>query len=481
METPGSSILTALGGGSGINTSQLATDLAQVRFAQRIERLQAKSELLNARISSAATLRSQLSELASALGDRIRGGDLATQASITNASVATVGVLSGASPKGTYSLEVSQLAAAQTLASRSYGAASDLVGEGTLAITFGTVSGGSFSADGARDPLQINVLATDTLTSLAAKISGSGTGLSAYVANGTAGAQLVIKGADGAANGFTVSGSGASASTVLNSPSPGNIDYLNWAPASDNGQLRQTAVNALFALDTVPLSSASNTVSNLPGGLTLALKGTNAGAPASISFNSPTAPISAVMSDFVAALNDIASTLSSSGNPLSGELGSDPGARRLKRELAGLANAVIMPGATGGAPRTLGDLGLTTGRDGTFALDNARLNATLAAQPAGAAAMFTTGPFGVFATMDNLARATASAKDPGTLAGSVKRYTAQSTAITEQLAKIAEQQDALRLQLVTQLSRSDRLVTSSQSTLSFLRDQIDVWNNASNR
>lgn len=474
MENSTSSIIGALGAGSGVNMAQLARDLAAARFAQRIARLEDRGELLETRISAASTLRSQLTELASALGDRIRNGDLAARATISNASVAVPGVVTGAVPRGSYSLEVQQLADSQTLVTNGYSAASDLVGEGTLAITFGSVSGGSFSADAARSPLNITVSATDTLSDVATKINGAGQGLTAYVANGTNGAQLVIKGADGEANGFTLTGTGASQSG--GGAAQGNIDYLNWSPATDTGQLRETAADALYTLDTVARRSTSNTLSDLPGGLTLSLTGTNAGSPATIGFGNPTASINTVMRDFVSALNDVARLVQENADPLTGSLGSDAGARRLKRELAQLGTAVVMPNAASGEPRTLGDLGLRTNRDGTFSLDNDRLTATLAASAEGAAAMFTTGLFGVFATVDNIARATANRGDPGTLAGSIVRYTSQSATIAEQLEEITAAQEALRAQLTVQLARSERLVTSSQSTLSFLQQQADVQN-----
>ena len=58
-------------------------------------------------------------------------------------------------------------------------------------------------------------------------------------------------------------------------------------------------------------------------------------------------------------------------------------------------------------------------RDGSFRLDSTRLAATLERDPAGAAAMFTTGLFGVYATIDKIARSAAVAGDPGSLAGSI--------------------------------------------------------------
>jgi len=157
-------------------------------------------------------------------------------------------------------------------------------------------------------------------------------------------------------------------------------------------------------------------------------------------------------------------------------LGNDPGARRLKREMASLPGAIIMPNAASGEPNSFADLGLALNRDGTFRLDSERLNETLDASPEAASAMFTTGLYGIFATFDSLARETGTASDPGTLGGSVARYTSQSKTIAEQLSVIADQQETLRARLTTTFSRSDRQVSASQSTLSFLQAQIELWN-----
>ena len=95
------------------------------------------------------------------------------------------------------------------------------------------------------------------------------------------------------------------------------------------------------------MTSPTNRVTGLPGGFILNLTATNSGAPTNLSFASNTDAISSVMTDFVAALNDIAGQLNTLAAPVGGELGNDPGARELRRDLAGLAGRVVMPGATG--------------------------------------------------------------------------------------------------------------------------------------
>ncbi|MDA7788070.1 flagellar hook protein, partial [Sphingomonadaceae bacterium] len=286
--------MNALGAGSGVDMIELAENLAEVRFATQRARLEASNELLDTQISSASTLRSQLTQLSSALGDRIRTGDLAPTVTISNVSVASVAVAATSAGEGTYSLEVTQLAGAQTLASKTYTSAEELVGEGTLSIRFGTVSGASFTEDATQTALSIDVTASDTLETLADKINQSGGAVSAYVATNAGGAQLVIRGQEGAAGGFVVEGQ---SNALIPANQAGDLSYLSWEPASDQGQLRQSASDAAFLFDGVEITRRSNEVSGLPAGLSLSLTATNIGAPAQIGFGSASGEIADVMND----------------------------------------------------------------------------------------------------------------------------------------------------------------------------------------
>ena len=477
MNTSGSSIISALGAGSGIDFIKLAGDIAAASFAVQRDQLSARQTALKAQVSAAGQLRGAITGLASALGDRVRNGDLAPKPELANPAVAKVTVPAGVSPRGSFSLEVTQLAQGQTLVSRILTTRDSLVGEGTMTLRFGTVtgsgSGATFTADTARTAVPIAVTPTDTLAMLATKINqASGGAVNAYVASGPNGAQLVIKGKEGAASGFVLE------AASVNDPAdnvPGDLSYLGWNPASTSGELRSAARDATFRVDTVAMTSPTNRVTGLPGGFNLNLTATNAGTPSTLSFASSNDAFSTVMGDFVTALNDIVGQINARAAPIGGELGNDPGARELRRDLGGLAGRVVMPGAVGGEPRTLGDLGLALNRDGTFRLDSARLNRSLETSPDAVAAMFTAGVNGVFSTMDRFARENSLTTDPASLGGSLKRYETQLASSDARLAKIAEQQDALRTRLTKEFTASERRVSVSQSTLSFLRQQVDVW------
>ena len=461
------SLVSALGGGSGIDMAALASNLAAAQFSARTHRLSAKSDTLNAQISSASNIKSMLLNLSTAMGQRVRAGDLSPQPRLTNAAVATAGLSGTRQPGGTFSLEVTTLAAAQTLASAAYTAETASVGSGTLTLRFGAIAGGAFTADSSRSQVDIPVAGGATLADVASAINGANAGVSAYVATTADGAKLVLKGQEGAANGFILEAS-------ENASDPG-LSKLAWTPASTTGQLVRTAGDAAFKVDGIARTYPSNTVAEAIPGVTLTLAATNAGAPTTVTFTDASAAITTAMTDLTSALNEIASALGTATDPTSGDLRADGGARALRRGLGQLAGASVMPNATGAA-RTLADLGLSTQRDGTFALDGKRLAATLAADPKGAAAMFTNGLYGVYASVDKLYRTATAAGDPGSLGGSIGRLAKQLKQVTSDKSDLVAKQETLRATLASRFAVADARIGDSKSTLSFIQNQIAAWN-----
>jgi flagellar hook-associated protein 2 len=461
------SIVSQLGGGSGVDMVALANNLAQAQFALRKDRITSRSEQLERQISTASSIKNSLLTLASALGDRVRTGDLSPQPRVANGSVASAASPPGASGSGTYSLEVLALANSQNLVSGGFGSATTAVGAGTLTLRFGATTDTTFTESAEKPAVSIAIPSGATLNDVANAINAKGAGVKAYVAQTDQGAQLVLKGSEGAQNGFIIEAAGE----------PG-LAALAWDPraAGDPIRLKATAANASFKLDGLTMSSSTNNAGTVAPGLSLTLTGTNSGAPTQISFANPATSISSAMQDLVGALNTVAGDLRTATDPMAGDLANDPGARSLRQSLSRLSGEVVMPNAPAGSPRTLSDLGLAIQRDGTFRLDSARLQATLERDPAGAAAMFTNGLYGVYATFDKLSRTASRAGDPGSLTGSISRYQAQSKQIRDTATKLAEQQETLRSSLVTRFAKADTRISASQSTLTFLQGQIDAWN-----
>jgi flagellar hook-associated protein 2 len=474
------SLVTALGAGSGVDMAALAENLAKAQFAPKLDRLTAKSDTLTAQISSASNIKSMLLAFTTSLGSAVRTGSLSPQPQIANATVATGSLTGTRTPTGSYSLEVTTLAKGQTLASAPYAAATDTVGAGTLTFRFGTVAGATLDVDQAHAQVDITVAAGATLNDVANAINAKKSGITAYVAQTSAGAQLVFKGPEGAANGFQIEAKDAPKDPeVPEDPTSPSLSKLAWTPASTTGQLAATAGNASFSIDGIARTSNSNTVSEAIPGVTLKLTGSNPGAPTNVSFTDTSAALSSTMTDLTSALNEVVGALNTATDPNTGDLRSDSGARALKSAFSRLAGTTVMPNATGAA-KTLADLGLSTQRDGTFVLDANRLKATLARDPEGVAAMFTTGLHGIYATMDKLNRSASTASDPGSLGGSISRFTKQLSQVKKDQTSVAAKQETLRANMTARYAASDSRISASKSTLSFLQNQIAAWNNSDN-
>jgi flagellar hook-associated protein 2 len=449
--------------------SGLAEQLATAQFAARVDQLNAKNQKLTTQISAASTLKSMISSLASSMGDRVRTGDLAITPAIANSAVATV-TKGTATGSGSYSLEVTKLAKGQTITSPALTSATSTVGSGTLTLRFGSIDGTTFTPDSTRAQVDMTIAAGASLNDVATAINRTGSGVTAYVATGTSGAQLVLKGADGAANAFQLE-------ATPDASDPGNpgLSQLAWTPTNTT-RLKAAASDASYTLDGVSRTSVSNTITDAAPGVSLKLTGTNVGNPTTISFNDPTSAITTAMDDLTSALNEMVAELNTDTAAESGALNNNPGARALRRALTTLASTTVMPNAATGEPTTLSDLGLKTNRDGTFALDADKLSKALAANPAGAAKMFTTGLYGVYATMDKLSRTVAKTTDPNSLGGAISTMTTLQTTISKTLSDIATKQETLRTNLVGRFASLDTRLTDSKSTLSFLQAQVAAWN-----
>lgn len=476
----GSALATALGGGTGVDMTQLATNVVDAEFAGQMANIATQNTALTTEISQATQLRSDLLALSSSLGSAVQSGSLSASPTVADSAVASASLPIGESgAAGSYSLEVDSLASPQVLASPTYASATAVVGSGTLTINTGTINGGSFTA-GAASPVAITIPGGATLSDVAAAINGSGAGITAYLATVGSGVQLVLKGAQGAGSAFTIS-------ATENSGDPG-LSNLAWEPGTGApARVSESAADASYKLDGIAGTSPSNTIPNAAPGLALQLTGTNAGNPTTITYSDPSSNILSAMQSFTAALNGIATELGTdmtaspgsagSGTSSAGALRSDLAARSIQSQLQQLAGRVIMPGAAAGAPATLADLGLSMNANGSFTLNSAVLNAALKAHPTAVAAMFTTGASGVYDTVCNLVNGTTSTNQPGSLDFSLNTYTADQTNLATLQTSVETKQSALRTQLINQYAAANAQVATDKSTLTYLQNQIAAWNN----
>jgi flagellar hook-associated protein 2 len=474
----GSALLTALGGGTGVDMTALATTISTAEYAGQTASINSQLTTVAKQISQAAQLKSDLLSLSSSLATLIDGGGLTPTPTVTNSAVATASLPSGsAGANSSYTLEVTQLAAAQVLASSNYSSSSATMKAGTLTFNFGTIASNKFTA-GSTASSTLTVTDGETLTDLASAINNASMGVTAYIATNSSGAQLVLKGTEGAANAFTITSSDTSDSSATGTNS---VSTLAYDPATTSTTINsvQGSSDAAYKLDGIARTSTSNTIASAAPGLSLQLTGTNAGNATTITYSDPSSAITTTMTNLVTALNSLVTENNADMASSTGNLMNDQGARAMAKALGKLAGSTIMPNAASGDPATLADLGVTLAKDGSFTLDTSKLASVLSSNKTGVAAMFTKGVHGVYAGIYSMVTALTTSSDTGSLAGSVTRYTNLQTSLNTQLTNIASQQSTLRARLVTQYAAANSSVATYNSTLTYIKDQVAQWNKTS--
>ncbi|WP_331709217.1 flagellar cap protein FliD N-terminal domain-containing protein, partial [Sphingomonas sp. CCH20-B6] len=204
------SITSTLGAGSGINITELVNGLVEAQFAIKTQRLEARSETLTAQISAVGSLKSGINNLASALGSVTRSGTLATQPTSGNPNIVRASPVVGTKIENlSASIEVRQLATAQSSYTAPIADPAAAVGTGTLTLTLGTatVSNGAMTGftAGTGTPVDIAIDASNSsLTGIRDAINAARAGVTASIVADSAGSRLILKGATGEAQAFTL-------------------------------------------------------------------------------------------------------------------------------------------------------------------------------------------------------------------------------------------------------------------------------------
>jgi flagellar hook-associated protein 2 len=193
-----------------------------------------------------------------------------------------------------------------------------------------------------------------------------------------------------------------------------------------------------------------------------------------------------VLKEFVSAYNTLrtplnqATAAAANSSSSSGALAGDAGARDMLNQLARLTTT---PLATSGSIRTLSDMGISTNRDGTLKLDEARFDKAYAADPNGIAQLIS--PSVSSASTPGLAKIVTDVQtklesDTGSLKSSKASYEKLAAQLTKQLEKLDTQMTDYEAQLNKTYTAMQTRLSSLKATNSYMTQQIAAWNNSDN-
>ncbi len=455
--------ITSLGVGSGLDLDSILTSLQESKEASLLTPTTNQETSVNAEITAYGTLTSALTKLqtaAEALADSSLYDSLTTSLSGSGVTAATT----SDAVAGTYKLEVTQLAQAQSLTTDGVASKTTALGTGTLTLQVG-----------AEEAVSITLTSSNnTLEGIRTAINASGAGVTASIVN---------------------DGSGTPYRLVLTSDSTGTESEMTVSYTSDDssdaatslfgydgstGNMTQTveALDAQLTINGISITSQSNTVEDALQGVTLNLSAT--GSAQTLTISQDTDAIYDAVKAFVTAYNSYVSTVDTltsydADADTAGELLGDSTTRRISTKL----RSDLYSAVGSGTFSYLSQLGISLEVDGTLLIDEDTLTSAIT-DNIDAVSQFFIGTDGTSGFIGQITTDldTYLDEDDGLI---VARTDSLATKL-EQLEDRYEEKQALidseMARWTEQFTQLDTLIASLSSTADYLTTQFDALNSS---
>lgn len=448
---------TSTSGIAGLDVQSLVSQLMTIE-RKPIDTLNAKVTDYQSRISSFGTLSGLVSSLqtaAKSLQSTLQAFGAASSDATSLAASA-----SSSATAGTYSVNVAHLAQAQNLVAA--GQTSQTTAITASASTVAFTIGGSTT--------NVTVGANATLQDIRDAINGAGLGVTATIINdgsGTPYRLALTANNTGAANGIasiTVQAGGDDALNDLLAFNP-----TENAPGAIGMAEKTTARDASLTINGLPITSASNTLTDAIQGVTLTLKGPTTTA-VNLTVARDTSAIGKAASGFVDAYNALMTQLKSrsaygSSTATAGALAGDGTVRQM---MTSLRNILATP-TSGGSLNYLAQAGITTQAGGNLALDSAKLTDALTSNFSGVDNLFNSATG--FATRltawtDSMTRT------GGLISQRTQSLNSSVKGFNDQISKLEVRMTALQKQYTTTYTNLNMLLLSMNDTSKYLTSQF---------
>lgn len=362
---------SSVSGMTSIDVNTIVTQLMSVE-RQPLQSIQKTIAGIDTRLSAFGKLQGQLSAFQDAAKALTRNTAWsATTATSSDENVARV--TSGSTAvAGNYSLVVNHLAQRQTVAGASLSGPDAVVGTGALTIQLGTLSGGSFAADGARAAVDVQLDAGATLADVRDAINAKDAGVTASLVNDGTGTRLMLRSDDtGLSNAFRISASGDAGVTAL--------AFDPQAPTATAARMTVNPLDAEVVVDGLTVTSASNKLEDVIQGVTIDLRKAAPATTIDVAVATDTGSLKTAVEKFVSAWNALNNTIGAqtrydASSKTAGTLQGNGTVTSVQRQL----RAILQSTVGGSALGRLSDAGLEIQRDGSLVANATKLDAALA-------------------------------------------------------------------------------------------------------
>lgn len=477
--------ISSLGVGSNLDLSTLLTQL-QTAESLPLKDIQTRATSFTSKLTAYGQISSALSTLQAA------ANKLSSPAFFQNVktTVATTDVLSASTDTtaaaGSYAINVTQLAQAQSMVAAGQASTKTAIGNGTLTIDLGTISGGtldpatgkftgsSFTPDAAHAAVQITIdSSNNTLEGIRDAINGAKAGVKATIVNdgsGTPNRLVLVSSTTGDASSMRIGVAGDASLQNLLGNDPAGTQNLQQTVAGQNARL---TVNG------IAVTSPTNSVKEAIQGTTLNLL--KAGTTSMVA-SADTGSVESAVTDFVKAYNALQSTASTltaynedtkKGAALSGD-------STLRNLLTQVRQALTAPQSMGpDAKKVLTEIGVGFQKDGTLAVDAAKLHTAATTDLEGVANLFSsaagkTGGYGkqISKLVDNLT------STGGALKVATEGVNKTLDQLSDQYNKMQDHVTATVERYRAQFTQLDLMVSSMNNTMKYLTQQFDAMSSS---
>lgn len=393
-----------------------------------------------------------------------------TKVSSTNTAFSAT--LSTSASAGSYSVEVSQLAKAQSLLSKPATSSTTDLGDSSQSSRTITIT-----QAGQEKPMEITLSSDQTsLSDMRDAINKQQGSVTASIIKADDNSYyLSLTSRDtGTTNAMTV--------TTTDSTLAGYISYDGTASNTSNGMTQKVeAADAKLNINGVDITRSSNTVTDAPEGVTMTLTATNVGKPETLNVTKDNAPMTTAIQAYVDAYNSLQTTIKSqtaytavdqgadAQSTSNGDLLGDGTLRNIQTRL----RSTLSTSQTGdGDFSLLSQIGITQDLNGKLTVDSTKLNKALDEKPSSVISFLsgdgkTTG----FATQtSNLLDEMLGSE------GAVKNAT---KGIDSTLKQLSERSDAITASITATMARYkaqftslSTLVSSMNNTAAYLTQQF---------
>ena len=468
---------TTISGTGVLDVNAIVTALMSVE-RQPITKLDTKEKNENAKISAYGLIKSQVATFQSAVA--ALGSSSASKFTAFKTTPSDTTVLSATADStaaaGTYTLNVTSLAQSQKLVAVGQTSKTAAISNGTattVTFDFGTISGGTLTAGvyssatfttngGATKTVTIDAT-NNTLEGIRDAINAAKVGAMASIVNDGSGTpyRLALSSDNsGVRNSIkiTTSGGDGTIGTLLGYD-PGGL------PAAQKLNQTVAAQNAVFDVNGISISKASNSVTDAIAGVSLTLsKVTTAAVTLTVARDATV--VTDAATGFVKAFNDLYSAVKNAlAFKSKSTLEGDGTLRALQSQLRSIASGVV----TGGTLTNLYQAGIAFKVDGTLQLDSAKLNSALATNFNDVANLFNSAT-GYATKFDALATATLSAS--GTIPARISRIEANIKTIGVERDALESRMKVIERNYRTQFSQLNVLLGSMNQTSAYLTQQL---------